>query len=80
MKLDHKRFVLRPNRANRDGLIADLSFANVIDRIWPDCRSWQRIIRHARIVQNNSRIERDDLFGRNDQRIDVDLFDPDVVR
>ena len=76
VKLDHERLVLRPNRTNGDSLIVDLSLAKVLDGIWPDCRSWQIRVRHARIVQNNSRIERDDLFGRNDKRIDVDLLDP----
>ena len=60
-------------------MIADLGFANVLDRIWSDCRSWQFAHPAASIVQNNSRIERDDLFGRNKQRIDVDLFDPTLL-
>ena len=67
MKLDHERFVLRPNRANRDGVIVDLSFANVFDRVWSDCRSWQLILRHACIMQNNPRIKCNDLFGRNNE-------------
>ena len=76
VKLDHERFVLRSNRANGHFNAADFSRDHVLGRIRPDWRSWQIRFACLRIVQDHARIQRDDLFRRNEQRIDVDFLDP----
>src|SRR4030095_13352014 len=74
VKFDHERLVFRTDRTNGHFNAADFSRGHVIDRVWPDWRSRELGFAYLRIMQDHSRIQRNDLFWRNDKRIDVDLL------
>src|SRR5512132_2972711 len=76
VKFDHERLVLRPDRTNGHFNAANFSRDHVIGRVWPDWRSREFGFAYLRIVQDHARIQRDDLFGRNEERIDVDFLNP----
>src|SRR6516165_6774325 len=76
VKFHHERLVLRPDRTDGHFDAGDFSSGHVIDRVWPDWRSWQVGFAYLRIVQDHARIQRDDLFGRNEEWIDVNFLDP----
>src|SRR5581483_4709650 len=76
VEFHHQRLVLRTDWTNGHLDPGDFSRCNVLDWIRPDCRSGQIRFAHLRIVQHDARIQRHDLFGRNEKRVNVDLPDP----
>jgi hypothetical protein len=76
MKFNHERLVLRPDRPNGHFNTADFSRDHVFGRVWPDWGSRELGFAYLRIVQDDASIQRDDLFGRNEEGIDVDFLDP----
>jgi hypothetical protein len=76
VELDHERLVLRSDRTNGHFNAADFSRDHILSRIRPDWGSWQIGFACLWIVQDHTRIQRDDLFGRNEKGIDIDFLDP----
>src|SRR5215469_6303492 len=80
MELHHERLVLRADRADGQGSsIAKLPFADELLRVRTNRKLWQAFLTDRWIMQNNPRIERQDLFRRRQKWINVDLFNPSLL-
>src|ERR1035441_3848518 len=81
MKFDNHRFVFRPDGAEEDRLsLLGRARGYVLLGIGTNRKTWQIFFPSSGIVQSYPCIQRDQAFRRSQQRVDIDLLNPALLR
>src|SRR5208282_6115420 len=81
VKIHHYRFVLRTDRTEcHESAVGQLQPTHVFGRVGSNGKLRNLAVREFRTVQNKSGIQCYNPIRGDEQRIDIDLFDPTLFR